>query len=328
MRKKDFWWSKYTNNDIEYSLTLTPSVEYWFNKLSEYCLSMFDWTGLPESIPQREIEKVLMLYSGTGAVVKASFTSTTISGSYWFVQGSESGVTPYPDYFKNFTYGRAGLLSHTYKQNTKSCIVVWNNSMKTSLFDFILRYAILLSNTEITSNVNLINARMTDSFIAPSRVIADSLKKYKEAVREGKTEVILTDELNNLIARPDNVPSQLVSERQHLSHDSLESWELRNEILRSFFQSIGRRFAKEKKERMSVDEVLLDDDSLLINVDDMEYCRKDFCHRVNNILGWNMDVKYSGKIMMEDEVNEKMDDSRDGSAGEGTEHTITGEDNA
>lgn len=303
MAKIRKWWEQFTNKDSEWlSLNTEDSVNYWMELLGNYCIDLFEWEGLPDSIPQKEIEKVLILGSGVGAVIMGKFTSNVISGNYWFLAGSESGVTPYDDIYTHFTYGTPRLIGGMRRQNTEKCVVCYNNPLKTSLYPMIRRYAILLANAEVTACVGLINARMSDAIVAFSDSQARTIKRYKDAIRRGATEVIVTDDIMEQIIGNDGVPSLLANQREHLPEDVLKAWEAQNEILRSFFRDIGKRFSKDKKERLVEAEVTADDEMLLMNLNLMEDCRKDFCERVEKNMGMKWSVKLKSKEETEDEA--------------------------
>lgn len=284
------------------------SYRYWTNQLFIYCLDMFAWEGLPPSIPANELEKIL-IKNGVGAVYQSQYKDTNqnqfldvsnSSSNWWADIAGVSGVTPYEYYPNCCTVANPALARRGKLQMKDECVVVFNNSLHSGLMGFISRYADLLANAELTANIALINARMTDMFFTDSQNIVDSINEYTRAIRSGKTKVILSK-------NPDVKEAfTLRNDLQYIARDKtsdamLEAWEMRDKILRSFFQSIGRRFAKEKRERMTAEEVLLDDDLLLVNIDDMLDRRLDFCERFNKLSGLNVTVKYKGKMIQEDE---------------------------
>lgn len=322
MGKIRTWWDKFVS-DKTIGLESNESYKHWFTQLSNYCIDMFTWKGLLDSIPQKEIEKVLLIQSGVGGLIRADYEGCPdfLSGGYFFLEGTESGVTPYEDVFTHFAYGTSKLIGGTDRVNTENCVVCYNNPLKTSLFTMIHRYATLLAHAEVTACVDLINSRMTDAFVAYSDTQAKSIRKYKDAVRLGKTEVLVTEDIDQIIMNGDGVPSLLESQRQHLADDALKAWELQNEILRSFFRDIGKRFSKDKKERLVEAEVVADDEMILLNVNLMLHSRQDFCERVNKYMGLSFEVELNRK---EENEREAMENIRTGKTSESERDSSVG----
>ena len=67
----------------------------------------------------------------------------------------------------------------------------------------------------------------------------------------------------------------------------------RNELLRMFYNEIGVRYNRDKKERMIESEVENDEQMLLLNINDMLKQRQNACKEINNIFGRNISVKLS-----------------------------------
>ena len=67
----------------------------------------------------------------------------------------------------------------------------------------------------------------------------------------------------------------------------------RNEILRAFYNEIGVRYARDKKERLVSDEATGDAQMLLINIKDMLAQREKASEEINRIFGVNTSVELS-----------------------------------
>ena len=67
----------------------------------------------------------------------------------------------------------------------------------------------------------------------------------------------------------------------------------RNELLRMFYNEIGVRYNRDKKERMIESEVENDEQMLLLNINDMLKQRQNACKEINRIFGRNISVKLS-----------------------------------
>ena len=61
----------------------------------------------------------------------------------------------------------------------------------------------------------------------------------------------------------------------------MNAWDLRNEILRSFYEDIGIKYVREKKERMTKEEVTESDDLLLDMIDELYYFMSQLSENMN-----------------------------------------------
>ena len=140
----------YSDKKIEKEVLQLPrSLNYWMETLFEKCVRMFEWRGLPKSIPQKEIEQRLILDGYCGMV------NDTRAGLI-VASGGLSGVTPYCDEFKNFTYAAPTCAGGTTELG-KNAVLIENTSLRNPLFPMILRYADLMAHAEISLKMALIN---------------------------------------------------------------------------------------------------------------------------------------------------------------------------
>lgn len=265
------------NKKIEKNaLTIEESFNYWVEMLFEKCIRIFKWRGLPDNMPQKEIETRL-IYDGFCGYVNDGYKGQMIAS------GSMYGVTQYYDEYTNFKYavptckGGAPLIG-------KECVVINNTALRNSLFPLIRRYASLLAHAEISLKISLVNLRATDVFAVEDNSIAESVKAYYAKLYEGKPDIIIDDALVNAIKNIANV------RQGNAVNDCLTA---RNEILRAFYNEIGVRYARDKKERLVSDEATGDAQMLLINIKDMLAQRKKASEEINRIFGRNTGVELS-----------------------------------
>lgn len=286
------------NKKIEKNaLTIGESYNYWVEMLFEKCVRIFKWSGLPDNMPQKEIETRL-IYDGYCGYVNDGYKGQMIAG------GSMYGVTQYFDEFTNFKYaaptckGGAPLIG-------KECVVINNTALRNSLFPLIRRYASLLAHAEISLKIALVNLRATDVFAVEDSSIAESVKAFYAKLYEGKPDIIIDDALVNAIKNVANV------RQVNAVNDCLTA---RNEILRAFYNEIGVRYARDKKERLVSDEATGDAQMLLINIKDMLAQRKKASEEINRIFGRNTSVELSEEyeIIEEGATNDNRGINTDG----------------
>ena len=72
----------------------------------------------------------------------------------------------------------------------------------------------------------------------------------------------------------------------------------RNELLRMFYNDIGVRFTKDKKERMIESEVSSDNQMLLFNISDMLHQREKASAEINKLFNLNTSVTLSKEFKL------------------------------
>lgn len=285
----------YSDKKIEKEvLELPRSLNYWLETLFEKCVRMFEWHGLPKSIPQKEIEQRLILDGYCGMVNDKKAGLIVASGGL-------SGVTPYCDEFKNFTYASPECAGGTVELG-KNAVLIENTSLRNPLLPMILRYSDLLAHAEISLKMALINNRVNNAYAVESNEIAESVNAYYNKIYNGKNGSILDDSLVSGVQNIANTRGSGVV---------AECIEARNDILRAFFAEIGVRFAKDKKERVVVDEVSADNQMLLLNVNDMKRQRKKSAIEINRIFGKDVSVELSEEFEIIEEAPQESKEKKE-----------------
>jgi hypothetical protein len=291
----------YNKKQLEKKLMeLDASIDYWIEMLFEKCVRMFTWKGLPESIPQKEIEIRLISEGYCGFVRDAKRGLMVASGGM-------SGPTQYYDEFTSFTYAAATAAGGTYKIG-RDCCIIDNTTLRNPLMPLIIRYADLLAHADISLKMALVNTRITDTYAAEDESTAASINEYYEKIYKGKNGNILD---KSMIEGVKNIAGS-----RSISAVS-ECIEARNEILRSFFAEIGVIYSKDKKERMIESEVNSDNQMLLLNVNDMKRRRQAAAPIIIRLFDLNVSVELSEEFEIientESEVSE--DESKEADPG-------------
>lgn len=272
-----------------YSVTSVPAgFRYWRTKLLNYCLGIFEWSGLPESIPWRELEANLIL-RGHAVVTTNPRNSdlvvpiTELYGldEYYRPTGATYGNTLIP--FRNIVLGKTGAV--IYNDRIRGNILR-EQYPDSGLATFIDRYARLLADVESTIDNYMINTRTSSYMVAKNQSMAAHLEDFQRRIALGDRAVI-TDEA--FIEAFRNV--DIVSARN--SKDGLNDLLIaRDKILATFFRDIGIKFQQEqKKAQLTEDEVTADEQLLLINIRDMLDERLEGCERVNALYGTSLSVR-------------------------------------
>lgn len=280
-------------------------AEYWFYKLLCYCLGIFEYDGLPEGLPAREIEANLLItghavfFEDRGDLVTVP---TTIYG--------------YDKYYRptKAVFGNVAILSKKLEFG-RNAEVVYNNKIRGNvllqqevdggLLTYVKRYARMLADVESTFCIRLINTRATEYQIGNTQQAVEQLKAYNTQLEAGNDHVMVDKMFADsfrTIERPnypglENVNDLLIA---------------RDKILSTFFRDIGVKMEyNTKRAQLTEEEVTADDQLLLISIKDMLKERMEGLERVNRHFGTNITVKISDEFKREERKVEANDNTAD-----------------
>ena len=248
--------------------------------LNEKIVRVFVWDGLPADIPQREIETRLILNGFCGMVkdgVKGIMAAT----------GGMSGPTQYADIFTKFTYSAPTAQGGT-KTIGKDCVIINNSALRNPLYPLVYRYAFLLSHADISLKCALVNARYTDLFSTDDQQTAESVRAVRNKIYDGDYDCIVDSSIIGAL--------QNMANTDNTSNTLKQIMETRTDLLRGFYNDIGIKYVKDKKERMISDEVSDDNQMLLFNINDMLHQREKACDEINTVFGLRVSVKLSDEF--------------------------------
>lgn len=283
-----------TNNiDKIYDVAdVRTGYNYWFWKLLNICISMFDYENLPPMLPAREIELNLIL---TNHCVVFQDQKNQLITSSTNIYGFDVYYYPTEAVYAN------PLLQYKKLTIGMNCEVVYNNNLLDnveylqsdgSLKTFICRYARQLADIESTINIYLVNSRITSYPIASNDRVAQSIQGFFKKLRSGKN-AIISD--NNIVQEFRNVDIN----RSNI-HDGINDLLIaRDKILEQFYRDIGVKMYNPKKAQVSEDEIQVNDQLLLISKEDMLKQRKEGFERVNNMFGTSINVKINDRFDVE-----------------------------
>ena len=249
---------------------------------------MFEYTGLPDTIPPRMLELYLQ--------INGHVCITDVDGSLYALPGGLGGA---PDpYYRPTLYVVANpglgyskslkILNHLKpfrEQDTQGeCVLIYNDTNLRGLFYLFSRYATELAENDVSIRAAQINSRQqtliaanTDSQIASANAYYDNLEKGK--ITAVADQAFLDGiKVNNVSVQGANSIIQLIELQQYLK----ASWY--NEI------GLNANFNM-KREYLSEEELRASTDVLLPLIDDMLKCREDAISVINSTYGTNIKVK-------------------------------------
>ena len=295
------------NIDLLYDVAdVKNGFRYWFWKLLNICISMFEYENLPPMLPQREIELNLIL---TNHCVVFQDRLNQLITANTNIYGFDVYYNP-----TDAVYANPNL---EYKKLAigLNCEIVYNNNLKDNisyipsdgaLKSFIYRYARMLADIESTINIYTVNARLTSYPVATNDKIANSLKSFFRKIKSGKNAIVSDDAIIESFRNVDINRTGI--------NDSINDWlTARDKVLEMFYRDIGVKMYNPKRAQVNVEEVESNDQLLLISKEDMLKERKEGFDRVNDMFGTNISVKISDRFNIEfSQLNkEKGDDENE-----------------
>lgn len=273
MSKKFTEFMKLSEDITDKNRAINNFTAYAINKLE----SMFEYSGLPDSIPKKWLEYYLMC-NGNCFITKYNDVL------YAFV----GGVGGVPDVYYQptiYTVSNPYLnLSAEYKIDIDG-ILVRNDSVMRGMLPIIYKYGSLLTETDLTTRTALINLRMYNLISASDDNTKKSADEYLNKILNGEIAIIGENPFFDGVkmhtsANNANYLTQIIEMNQY--------------IKASFYNEIGLNANYNlKREYISTSENTLADDILLPLCDDMLAERKEGIEKVNNMFGTNISVEFS-----------------------------------
>lgn len=270
---------RYLTKQAKECSTFSYSYTFWREHLLEKVQRLFVWSGLPDTLPQKEIEMPLYLRGFVGI--------TDYEHQLTAFNGTMSGVTKYID---EFTHFNAFSPVHCGKYEIdKDIIVIDNTSLRNALLPLIHHYAIMLGHLDVTLVDATINVRDCGGVpVATNEKQKKSIEEYQNKLYKGQFG-FMTD--------MGNLGLQYIGGARGSSQSLKEIYEVREKALKSFFQAIGIKSSFDKNNNAVVDEVTSDTCLLQINIHDMLECRKRGAEKVNDLFGTNLSVELAPEII-------------------------------
>lgn len=274
-------------------MTFAPSYRYWVNTLLEYPMRLFNYEGLPETIPAHVVD-FMSFIRGYAGIVK-------LADGRWICASETglNGVTDYYDIFKNINFSTP--LHFGQRTIGSTAFVIRNTSLMQPLMPKIERYATMLSHADISIICELVNLRETDVIEAIDENSAKSAKIQADARYNGDMQVLVNQGFAML--KHNFVPNKSQSENMRL-------WDLRSNILGAYLEEIGIKKAQNKREREISQEVAADDPMLKLNISDMLEVRQQGWNEFNAKTGHNVKVTCNIDYLTQDGKEVDIDDER------------------
>lgn len=263
-------WMNPVNVDLKNKNTaISYHVRYMLNRTSR----MFDWKGLPKTIPAYIMEQMVQC---AGAIF-----ITDVRGEVYALNGNVGGE---PDaYYRgtDFVAANPALnIGRSFKIGTEG-ILFQNDHLRTGLLPIFNRYGTMIAENELSMMIATITSRIQFLITAKENRDKQAADEFIKGIIRGDlssvNEVGFLDE-NSIRVQPAamagsaHVLTELIEQEQYLKASEF------NEI------GLDANYNM-KRESLSMTESQMNTDALLPLVDDMFECRREFCEEYNRKYG-------------------------------------------
>ena len=238
-------------------------------------LLMFKYTGLPETIPAKELERLLQT-AGFAGIAKAK-------GELYAFTGGLGGE---PDEYYQPT--KLVVANPALKYNAsltldEDVVVIRNDTARMGLVPIYSKYSKLMIENEITMALSNVNKRVSNLISVSDDNTAESARLYLKKLEEGDLGFIMENRLydslkTNAMNNSGTTMTELIEYQQYLKA--------------TMYNEIGiNANGNMKRERLITDEIEVNNEALYPLIDNMLDCRLEGLAKINEMFGTNITVE-------------------------------------
>lgn len=273
------------------SVLMSSYIRYFLARLQ----SMFIYEGLPDTVPQKWLENLLLVNGSCVWVMNGDkgliVTRAGIGGEpdVYYIPTKAIVANPYVEEGVDRTYTR-----------DVDCVVMVNDTYAQGLLPLIKKYSAMLVENEITMNIADIMARASILLSATDDETKQSAELWLKRLIEGEL---------GIIGESDFVLSEkalTVNNMSNAASTLTDLIEYQQYIKASFYNDIGLQSNYNmKREAINSNESQLNEDMLHPFIDNMLKERQEALDRVNAMFGTNITVQFNSAW----EINEREEEA-------------------
>ena len=274
---------------------LNSYIRYYMSRLQ----SMFKWEGLPDTIPQKWLENLLMV-GGSCVWVKTDkdglFVNRPAPGGdldIYYIPKTVLVVNPYATGLKN-----------KYTRDV-DCVLMLSDTYAQGMLPMLRRYCSLMLENTVSLNIASIMSRATMLLSASDDKTRASAELFVKHLFDGKLDVI--GEAPFLVSNNDKALT--VNQMTHANDTLTQLIEYHQYIKASLYNELGLQSNYNmKRESINSNESQLNEDQLHPLIDNMLEERRIGAEKVNEMFGTNISVNFnSAWSLNERELNAEIE---------------------
>lgn len=301
--------NKIRNKSLINLLNIEKDLTNYYFTINE---SLFKWEGLPDTVNEFYFNKFLF-FEGRACFFKK------YNEIFGLKFAGESNFNLYAEPTEGFALGFGQSFPTknytTFTKENVNCVVIHDSFTKTNIYNLLKPYIKMLANLVSLYN-SLIYQSKTSSIILCEQSQVKTIENLLYDMSVDVPFVIGVKALSNIF---DLKIEALPSRSDELATIYNEINKIDNKIRQ--LMGVNSLNTIDKRERMVVDEININNQSAFLNIQNRLKSRKDFCEKVNDLFGLNVnvdlsdaykkDLKYDSikyfKALKEEEGNENVD---------------------
>ncbi len=288
------------DGDFDKPKMLNSYIRYYLARLQ----SMFKYDGLPETIPAKWLENIL-LTKGHAAIIKVNDKLVAVragvggSPNAYYIPAEVIVNNPYlPNevnhsyiHDDNLLFIRDGLTT-----NDTDCVLVLNDTYSQGVIPLLVKYCSQMVENDISMYLADIQARAILNISAADDNVRASAELYLKRLKDGKLGVMG----NNAFLK--DLEIKEFKEAASILTDLIEYHQY---IKASLFNELGLNSNYNmKRESINSNESQLNDDMLHPLIDNMLAERREGVEKINALFGTNITVEFAG-AWLSNEIEEQ-----------------------
>lgn len=279
----------------ESALLNNRSYDYYFYRLKELAITMFDWKGLPSSVDPRYIE--LALFDNKCVV----YFRDEVMGDLCLNCLPQSMMNVYGDPIKRRAYSKYNKYQR--QLSDKDSVIIWNNYLRISSYNAVDLFARRLYNLDRIIDVNC-NAQKTPMMVtANEQQRMTMINLYKEY--DGNQPFIFGDKmLDQNSLKVLNTGAPYVADR---------IYDMKKNLWNEALNYLGISAINDKRERMITQEAMMaQGDNISARYSRLR-SRQEAVEKINAMFGTSISVDYAADYqeVEENEVNDSGEKSEE-----------------
>lgn len=230
---------------------------YWLSYFTDMTMDLFEWQGLPATLPSEEIEKRL-IRNGFSIIFKHPIEGiVTCDGNlydYDFYKRFRmfNVANPYRTFYERFipsgkVIGKDGIVIYNTGVEKYIDFIQTDIRCDNLFYTTIRRYARMMADIESTLSAELISQRMPFMPIATTQQNYESIKNVFKKLENGDMEAAIDSDFTKDI--------KILKNKELVANYLSELINNRRNILSMFYSEIGMFQPDSKRERLLVDEI-------------------------------------------------------------------------
>lgn len=264
------------------------SIALYVQTMLNRTQQIFEYKGLPETIPARMLELYMQRY-GFACITK-------VNGELYAFNGGLGGTGESVYYQPTFcTVSNPALNFSKQLEIGTDCEIIRNDANYLGLFPLFVRYATALAENDLSLDMANTNMRAQFAISAPDDASFESAMQFLEDLKAGKASAIASNEFLDGIKINPMMQASL--------HTLQELTEYQQYIKASWYNEIGLNANfNMKRENLNESETEMNFDALIPLIENMLSERKEGIERINKLYNTNISVSLRG--VWEKTVNE------------------------